>query len=113
MILLKSSNQSGIASVETKNLDGETSLKHKFALKELQLLITDENVASRIRGNVMCEAPNDHLYKYEGTITITTTGDTYSIDQSNLLLRGTSLKNTEWILALVVFTGHDSKIMMN
>jgi phospholipid-transporting ATPase len=29
------------------------------------------------------------------------------------LLRGSSLRNTEWIYGLVVFTGHESKIMMN
>ena len=31
----------------------------------------------------------------------------------NLLLRGTSLKNTESIYGIVVFTGHDTKIMNN
>ena len=31
----------------------------------------------------------------------------------NLLLRGCTLRNTEWVLGVVVFTGHDTKIMMN
>jgi phospholipid-transporting ATPase len=31
----------------------------------------------------------------------------------NLLLRGSSLKNTEWVLGLVVYSGHDTKIMRN
>lgn len=35
LIILKSSNKSGICYVETKNLDGETNLKHKAAIKDI------------------------------------------------------------------------------
>ena len=35
LILLKSSDPSGIAYVETINLDGETNLKHKQAITDL------------------------------------------------------------------------------
>jgi len=35
LILIKSSNASGLAYIETKNLDGETNLKHKSCIKEL------------------------------------------------------------------------------
>jgi P-type E1-E2 ATPase len=35
LILLKSSNPSGLCYIETKNLDGETNLKHKAAIKEI------------------------------------------------------------------------------
>jgi phospholipid-transporting ATPase len=31
----------------------------------------------------------------------------------NLLLRGSSLKNTDWVIGLVVYAGHDTKIMKN
>ncbi len=36
IILLRSSDAKGICSVETKNLDGETNLKHKTVPKLLQ-----------------------------------------------------------------------------
>lgn len=36
-----------------------------------------------------------------------------SLNVENLLLRGSSLKNTEWVLGLVVYSGHQTKIMMN
>ncbi|KAN0065197.1 phospholipid transporting ATPase [Thecaphora frezii] len=32
---------------------------------------------------------------------------------NELLLRGCSLRNTEWVIGLVVFTGEDTKIMLN
>jgi len=31
----------------------------------------------------------------------------------NLLLRGSSLKNTEHVYGICVFAGHDTKVMMN
>lgn len=32
---------------------------------------------------------------------------------NELLLRGCSLRNTKWVIGLVVFTGGDTKIMIN
>ena len=31
----------------------------------------------------------------------------------NLLLRGSSLRNTHFVFGVAVFTGHDSKVMRN
>tara|TARA_B110000285_G_C14758055_1_gene438306 strand:+ start:281 stop:583 length:303 start_codon:yes stop_codon:yes gene_type:complete len=36
LVLLKSSNPNGIAYVETVSLDGETNLKHKSAIRDMQ-----------------------------------------------------------------------------
>jgi hypothetical protein len=30
-----------------------------------------------------------------------------------MLLRGSSLRNTEWVYGVTVYAGHDSKVMMN
>lgn len=35
------------------------------------------------------------------------------IDQSNLLLRGSRLRNTKWVLGIVAYTGKESKIAQN
>lgn len=40
-------------------------------------------------------------------------GQQVGLDTSNLLLRGCRLKNTNWILGLVVYTGKQSKVVMN
>jgi magnesium-transporting ATPase (P-type) len=60
---------------------------------------------------VICETPNDLLYRFEGTLSAGS--EMYSLDQNSLLVRGSSLKNTEWVYGLVVYTGHETKIMKN
>lgn len=52
-----------------------------------------------------CEGPNEYLYKFEGTLTFTD-GATVPLDPEQLLLRGSALRNTEWIIGIVVYTGH-------
>jgi phospholipid-transporting ATPase len=40
-------------------------------------------------------------------------GEKISLNSDYLLLRGMSLRNTEFVLGVVVFTGHDTKVMKN
>lgn len=42
LLLLNSSGPKGICYIETKNLDGETNLKHKVANKEIMVHCPDE-----------------------------------------------------------------------
>jgi magnesium-transporting ATPase (P-type) len=64
---------------------------------------------------VECENPNDMLYRFEGTLKLG--GDKKDVivplSTDQMLLRGSSLRNTEYIYGIVVFTGHETKIMMN
>jgi len=70
LILLKSSNQSGIAYVETTSLDGETNLKHKSAIRDMQDAILSEADASTINGHIYCDYPDDYFYSFDGLMTI-------------------------------------------
>ena len=70
LILLKSSNPNGIAYVETHSLDGETNLKHKSAIRDMQDAILSEADASTINGHIYCDHPNDFLYSFDGLMTI-------------------------------------------
>ena len=59
-----------IAYVETKNLDGETNLKHKQANATIRRMAQDEDAClTNFNGSVIdCEGPNEFLYKFEGNI---------------------------------------------
>lgn len=35
------------------------------------------------------------------------------LNHKNLFLRGTKLKNTEWVIGMTVYTGKNTKIMQN
>ena len=37
----------------------------------------------------------------------------FQLDESNFILRGCSLRNTHWMYGIVVYTGLDTKIMLN
>lgn len=40
-------------------------------------------------------------------------GSEISLGTDNMLLRGCKLRNTKEVFGLTIFTGHDSKVMMN
>jgi len=61
---------------------------------------------------IECEAPNEYLYKFEGNF-LFKDGAKAPLDPDQILLKGSSLRNTKWIYGLCVFTGHDTKIMKN
>lgn len=114
MVLCQSSESKGLCYVETKNLDGETNLKHKVADKYLnKQMQRATNIFECLKGYLQCEVPNDQIYKFEGSYTLHNQKKKVSLSSENLLLRGSSLRNTEWAIGFVVYAGHQTKIMMN
>lgn len=69
---MNSSAPKGICYIETKNLDGETNLKHKQAVKKIiEQSKDDASVLENFSGGkVECENPNEMLYRFEGTIVV-------------------------------------------
>jgi magnesium-transporting ATPase (P-type) len=67
MVFMQSSERKGICYVETKNLDGETNLKHKLAEKCLHERLNNYDIEEAVAGHIVCEMPNDQIYKFEGT----------------------------------------------
>lgn len=97
--------------METKGLDGETNLKIKSVQKEMSQKFDNEAKLTQIHGHILCERPNSSIYKYEGYLQLSQEREKISLNADYLLLRGMSLRNTEHIYGMVVFTSDDTKIM--
>uniref|UniRef100_A0A673XFS0 Phospholipid-transporting ATPase n=1 Tax=Salmo trutta TaxID=8032 RepID=A0A673XFS0_SALTR len=97
LLLLSSSEPLNLVYIETAELDGCVSV----CCMCLCLPFTP----------VRCEPPNNRLDKFTGTLTLK--GETYSLDNERILLRGCTLRNTQWCFGLVVFGGPDTKLMQN
>ncbi|KAG1970776.1 phospholipid-transporting ATPase ID [Pimephales promelas] len=111
LLLLSSSEPLNLIYIETAELDGETNLKVKQALTVTGDLGNDIQKLAAFNGEMRCEPPNNRLDKFAGTLTLG--GETFSVDNERILLRGCTLRNTEWCFGLVVFGGPDTKLMQN
>ncbi|CAN6305229.1 unnamed protein product [Urochloa humidicola] len=110
LLFLSSTNPDGVCYIETANLDGETNLKIRKALEKTWDFVSPDR-ASGFKGEVQCEQPNNSLYTFTGNLIVDK--QTIPLSPNQLLLRGCSLRNTEYIVGAVIFTGHETKVMMN
>ena len=122
---------------EKNNTQGKTrNLKMKFTnlnsntnaiIKESnpQQLSTDKNNLAQnslnnnniitIKGIIQCDLPNPSLYMLNGkaNMRFNGIGNEFPLDAKNLLLKGAKLRNTDWIIGIVIYSGHNCKIMKN
>ncbi|CAM8942886.1 unnamed protein product [Rhodiola kirilowii] len=110
IIFLASTNSDGVCYIETANLDGETNLKIRKALEKTWDVLAPDK-AIDFKGDIHSEQPNNSLYTFTGNLIIES--QTLPLSPNQLLLRGCSLRNTKHIVGVVVFTGHETKVMMN
>jgi phospholipid-transporting ATPase len=111
---LNTSEDKGIAYVETKNLDGETNLKLKNTQKELfHWFPYDgfESCQNTYDGSVEVAGPNNDIYKFDGKLNYK--GKTESLISDNFVLKGSKLRNTSALYGVVIYSGHTTKVMMN
>jgi len=84
-----------------------------------------------ISAQMICEAPSDKIYSFQGVITLKKPHDSPSsnlegvknkssemrskvvFDYSSFLLRGSSLRNTEYVVGIAVYVGSETRIMKN
>uniref|UniRef100_A0A1I7TTG5 Phospholipid-transporting ATPase n=1 Tax=Caenorhabditis tropicalis TaxID=1561998 RepID=A0A1I7TTG5_9PELO len=114
VIMLRSSNESGTCYIETCNLDGETSLKQRMVpAKVIEYSKKDSTFKpSDFTGVVTCEKPDKSIYTIRAKIEYEP-GQTDVIIKENMLLRGSRIKNTTFVEGIVVYAGHDTKVMLN
>lgn len=108
MVLLGTSDPSGIAYIQTMNLDGESNLKTRYARQEVASAVSEGCVIS---GLIRCEQPNRNIYEFHANMDFN--GNKFPLSQSNIILRGCQLKNTDWVVGVVVYAGQETKAMLN
>ncbi|KAF5094733.1 hypothetical protein DV451_004925 [Geotrichum candidum] len=126
IVVMATSDTDGACYVETKNLDGETNLKVRQALKCGEGIRHSED-CERATFWIETEPPQPNLYSFNGVAKWPQYNSPLydpasgqdppigceSISINNLLLRGCTLRNTKWVIGVVVFTGPDTKIIIN
>ncbi|XGW11747.1 hypothetical protein V3C99_012878 [Haemonchus contortus] len=114
VLFLRSSDENGTCYVETCNLDGETSLKQRLVPRHYLPFSQKGNdfTPPNFTGTVFCEPPDPAIYTIRAKIE-RAPGSFELITKDNMLLRGSRLRNTTFIEGIVLYAGHDTKVMMN
>jgi len=123
-LILTYSIANNFSYVETSNLDGETNLKTREAPSCLDNLVTrvsgkefvavaecmpeDCDFSKLFDHSITFEHPNPDMYRFKGTINNST-----GLNINNMMLRGCSMRNTPWAIGVVIYSGHESKAMLN
>ena len=131
MILIDTGFGEGICYVETSSLDGEKTLKLKVANKYTQGFISEDIKSNKgieryikpgkysFNGYIKINEPNIDLNYVNGTIHTLFKKEGKKIEQdiiistNEFLLKGSILKNTNWVIGIVVYTGMSNKIILN
>ena len=118
VLIIKSSLKTGLAYMQTSNLDGENTLKPREALNITQTKIN--NRLQNLKNTFDCSNehffievinPNKNIYEIEGTVFFNQ--NKIHINIKNVLLRGSRLKNVDYVYGIVIYNGHDTKLMQN
>ncbi|CAE8646873.1 unnamed protein product [Polarella glacialis] len=124
LVPLASSGEDGSCYVSTANLDGETNLKLKMSASSSQKALCEDasdgtallnQAASRLgglRGTMRAEAPQKSIHNFTGSVTVDGCAEE-ALGPRQFLLRGTVLRNTAWVLGVVVYTGPHTRMVMN
>ena len=112
ILICATSEEEDVAFVETMNLDGETNLKSRHAVPPLRTFRDAQACANSDNSfQIQCDRPDTNMYRLNGNVVMDK--QTSPVDLSMTLLRGTVLRNTKWVIGVVLFTGLDSKIVLN
>ncbi|KAJ6232716.1 putative phospholipid-transporting atpase [Anaeramoeba flamelloides] len=111
IFLLSSSEPQSMCYIDTCNLDGETNLKVRQGLREIAEF-DSELTLGELSAEMHTEKPNNNLDNFDGNFTVKGQ-EKLSLSNNQILLRGCALKNTKWIIGIVVFTGKDTKLVQN
>lgn len=66
---------------------------------------------AKTKMSVECELPNSSLYTFTGNLIMD--GVVHPLTPNQVLLRGCMLRNTDQILGVAIFTGHETKVSLS
>ncbi|PWZ00210.1 phospholipid-translocating P-type ATPase [Testicularia cyperi] len=118
VIICATSEEEDSCFIETKNLDGETNLKARHAVPELSSLRTPEDCA-RASLRIDAEPQDTNMYRLNASVVLNDRFDKFGkplqcpVTLNQILLRGCNLRNTKWVVGMVLMTGWDSKVVAN
>ena len=118
-IKIHQQQQSELQILENINKDKKNELikinesySSKLTISNMKIEVVEN---FNIEGIIQCDMPNPSLYMLNGKANINLSGkkNEFPLDGKNLLLKGAKLRNTEWIVGIIIYTGHNCKIMKN
>ncbi|XP_053240374.1 phospholipid-transporting ATPase IH isoform X1 [Podarcis raffonei] len=115
LIFLSSSRADGTCFVTTASLDGESSHKTYYAVQDTKAFQSEQDIDT-LHATIECEQPQPDLYKFVGRINVYHDRDepvARPLGSENVLLRGATLKNTEKIFGVAIYTGMETKMALN
>ncbi|CAG9312035.1 unnamed protein product [Blepharisma stoltei] len=120
LILIATSDSEDSCFFETFNLDGSTRLSMRKPVSDFAKIFESKNYEKAIHrifkldnAILKIDHPNDNYHTVYGSIKLVKYPKAIPLSIENFVLRGSKLKNTEWIMGIVVYTGPDTKIMIN
>lgn len=112
ILICSTSEEENVAYVETKNLDGETNLKSRHAVAALtHIRSATDCVSPHNSFRIECDRPDTNMYRLNAAVHMDK--DVFPVDMQMVLLRGTVVRNTRWVIGIVLYTGEDTRIVMN
>lgn len=116
IILLAVNDQKGVGYCSTATLDGERNSKPKIALKSLQKDYNKKGELGLIRDlkiGARCPPPSTSIYEFAAYLKLDNNEDEIQVGIQQSLFRGSKIENTEYMFGLVIYTGMQTKIMLN
>ena len=115
----KSRNDNTVLDNSNSNTDSKIN-SHPIQIPSPNKNVIESTVNNKynsiiIKGIIQCDLPNPSLYTLNGkaNMRLNGLGNEFPLDAKNLLLKGAKLRNTEWIIGIVIYTGHNCKLMKN
>lgn len=116
LLLLGSSLQKGHCFIDKANLNGETKLEVLSSLQATHESCRSLDTLKDLHIRITYEPPTSIFDAFRGEMTVkdhTGKESTFNVDGKSLMMRETNLRNCDYIYALVVYTGNETKIQMS